>query len=151
MPTTPPDARPAGGGGRAFGLARPDLRRPLAAVVLAHLTILLAHAHAHRQAAVGLSPAATVFVYVVILAGPVLGLVLMIRAARPGALVLAWSLGGALAFGAINHFVVRGPDHVAQVAARWQHLFSATAILLAASEAVGAFLALRFLTGGSGR
>jgi len=122
---------------------RTDPRRlALAGVVLAHLAIVVAHGHAHRQAGVGLSLRATLFVYLVIVAGPPAGLALATVAPRPGALVTACSLAGALSFGVVNHFLAGGPDHVAQVAAGWRPLFGVTAVLLAISEAAGVGLAL---------
>jgi len=45
----------------------------LATVVLLHLGVAIAHAIAHVQAQVALSPAALSFVLIIFLAGPVLG------------------------------------------------------------------------------
>ena len=109
----------------------------LAAVVLAHLAISVLHGHAHSGAQVPLSPAATLFVYVVILAGPLLGLGVSRWRPIPGAWIVAASLGGALVFGLINHFIIDGADHVEHVAAEWRTLFGVTAALLLATEAAG--------------
>jgi hypothetical protein len=46
-------------------------------------------------------------------------------------------MAGALLFGLINHFLIDGSDHVANVAAEWRSLFGATAVLLLLSEAAG--------------
>ena len=51
-------------------------------------------------------------------------------AADAGGWIVAASLGGALVFGLINHFIIAGPDHVAHVAAEWRTLFGVTAALL---------------------
>jgi uncharacterized membrane protein YhaH (DUF805 family) len=109
----------------------------LAAVVLVHLAISVLHGRAHSGAQVPLSPAATMFVYIVILAGPIVGLAVSRWRPIAGAWIVAASLGGALVFGLINHFIVAGPDHVGHVAAEWRTLFGVTAALLVASEAVG--------------
>jgi hypothetical protein len=110
----------------------------LAAIVLIHLAISILHGRAHSGAQVPLSTAATLFVYIVILAGPLAGLILFRSMPVAGAWTVAASLGGALVFGLINHFIVAGPDHVDHVAAAWRPLFGITAALLAATEAAGA-------------
>jgi hypothetical protein len=57
--------------------------------------------------------------------------------------VIAITLAGSLTFGAVNHFLLGGPDHVAEVAAAWRGTFTTTAVLLAVTEAFGAVLAVR--------
>jgi hypothetical protein len=115
----------------------------MAAVVLAHLLISIAHGSAHDGAHVPLSAAANLFVYVVILAGPLVGLAVSWRAERVGSVILALTMAGALVFGFVNHFVLDSPDNVSQVAAQWQTLFASTAVLLAITEALGLGLAMR--------
>lgn len=110
----------------------------LAAVVLVHLAINVAHGSAHTGAQVPLPLAGAVFVYVVILAGPLAGLALWRWRPRPGAWLVAASMTGALVFGLVNHFIIDGQDHVAQVAADWRTLFGVTATLLVVAEAAGA-------------
>jgi hypothetical protein len=117
----------------------------LTAVVLGHLIISMAHGAAHAQAQVPLSRAATLFVYIVILAGPLIGLVLTWPAERIGGWLIALTMTGSLVFGVINHFVLASPDHVAQVAPQWRPLFTTTAILLVVTEVLGAVLAIRLL------
>jgi hypothetical protein len=117
----------------------------LTAVVLGHLIISMAHGAAHAQAQVPLSRAATLFVYIVILAGPLIGLVLTWPAERIGGWLIALTMVGSLVFGVINHFVLASPDHVAQVAPQWRPLFTTTAILLVVTEVLGAVLAIRLL------
>jgi hypothetical protein len=109
----------------------------VAAVVLVHLAISVVHGRAHSGAQVPLSPAGTLFVYIVILAGPLLGLAVWPWKPIAGAWIVAASLGGALVFGLINHFIIAGPDHVSHVAAEWRTLFGVTAALLLATEAAG--------------
>jgi hypothetical protein len=123
----------------------------LAAVVLVHLIISLVHGRAHAGAQVFLPLAGALFVYIVILAGPLIGLAVSRWRPRPGAWIVAVSFSGALVFGLVNHFIIAGPDHVAHVAPEWRTMFGATAALLAASEAVGAAIgvwyALRRING----
>lgn len=120
------------------------LRRWLTAAVLSHLVVSLVHGAAHTQAHVPLSSAANLFVFIVILAGPVVGLALTWRAQRTGSWLVAITLAGSLAFGVLNHFVFDSPDHVAHVVPQWRPLFTTTAVLLAVTEALGAALAVGF-------
>jgi len=115
----------------------------LTTVVLLHLAISIVHGQAHAGAAIPLPLASTLFVYIVILAGPLVGLALARWRPVAGAWIVAASLGGALVFGLVNHFVVAGPDHVDHVAAEWRTLFSVTALLLIVSEAAGVAVGVR--------
>lgn len=115
----------------------------LAAVVGLHLIVSLAHGTAHSRAHVLLSPAAMLFVFVVIIAGPLVGIAMVWRAERFGAWIIGVTMAGSLLFGLVNHFVLSSPDHVAQITAAWRPLFAATAILLVLTEALGSTLAFR--------
>jgi hypothetical protein len=115
----------------------------LAAVVAMHLIVSIAHGSAHSRAQVLLSPAAMLFVFVVIIAGPLVGLAILWRAERFGAWIIAVTMAGSLLFGLVNHFVLSSPDHVAHVTAAWRPLFAATAVLLIFTEALGSSLAIR--------
>jgi hypothetical protein len=117
----------------------------MAAAVLAHLVISLVHGAAHGGAQVPLSLAANAFVFVVILAGPVLGLALSWRVERTGSLIVALTMAGSLVFGVVNHFVLESPDHVSHVAAKWRMLFGSTAVLLALTEMLGLGFAIRLV------
>jgi hypothetical protein len=111
--------------------------RILVAVVIVHLAISIAHGRAHKGAQVPLPPAGALFVDIVILAGPIAGLALFPWRPRIGALIVATAMAGALVFGAINHFIIDGSDHVAHVAAEWRLLFGVSAALLVVCEAAG--------------
>ena len=112
--------------------------RALASVVLVHFAINVAHGRAHAGAVVPLSPLGMLFVYVVILAAPLVGLGVWRWRPRLGGWIVAASMAGSLVFGLINHFIIDGADHVAHVAADWRLLFGVTAVLLVACEAAGA-------------
>ena len=120
--------------------------RWLAAIVAGHLVLSIIHGSAHTGANVSLSPAATLFVYVVILAG----LALAWPSRRPGGWVVALAMAAAFVFGVVNHFMLPGPDHVAHVAEPWRWLFGSTAALLAITEAIGCGVALRIARGAHG-
>jgi len=86
--------------------------RALAAVVLIHFAINVVHGRAHAGAVVPLSTLGTLFVFGVILAAPLVGLVLWRWQPRLGGWVVAVSMAGSLLFGLINHFVITGSDNV---------------------------------------
>jgi hypothetical protein len=127
--------RPVGRGRR--------LSAVLIGLVLVHLGLSFVHGAAHSGARVALGSAAGAFVYLVILAGPLAGLLVGWRRPAAGALVVALAMAGSLVFGVINHFVVDGADHVARVDASYRTLFGSTAALLAMVEAAGAAVGVR--------
>jgi hypothetical protein len=115
----------------------------LAAIVLIHLTISLVHGFAHARAGVNLPRAAMLFVFAVVLIGPVAGVIVQrLALPRGGAWVVAATLGAALAFGLANHFLISGADHVTHVAGPWRTWFGVTASLLVATEAAGSAAAV---------
>jgi hypothetical protein len=109
-------------------------------IVLLHLAVAVVHGGAHDRLGVGLEPWQNAYVYVVIVAAPLLSAVLYwTRLRRPGALLLGLSMLGSLSFGVYFHFVAVSPDHVSHLPeGDAQHLFVATAILLIPTEALGA-------------
>lgn len=115
----------------------------LTAAVLVHLAVSIVHGIAHTQARVPLSTAANLFVFIVILAGPLAGLALTFPAWRVGSALIALTMAASLVFGLVNHFVLSSPDHVAHVDPQWRLLFGTTAVLLAVTEMLGAGLAMR--------
>jgi hypothetical protein len=115
----------------------------LVGLIAAHLVISFVHGAAHAGAAVPLSPAANLFVWLVILAGPLVGLLVwrwLDR--RAGVWIVAATLAASFVFGLINHFVIPGADHVAHVADGWRVMFGFTAVLLAVTEASGSAVAI---------
>lgn len=116
-------------------------------VVLLHLVVSIVHGAAHGEASVPLSFAASVFVFGIIVAGPLIGLAVTWWARGIGAGLIAATMAGSFVFGVVNHFVVAGPDHVVHVVPQWRPLFAMTAVMLAVTEALGSGLALRMLRG----
>jgi hypothetical protein len=114
----------------------------MAAAVLVHLLVSIIHGAAHAGANVPMSPAANLFVFVVILAGPLIGLALSWWAEQYGSLIVALTMAASLVFGVVNHFVIDGPDHVRHIATQWSGVFATTAALLAITELLGVGIAL---------
>src|SRR5690242_16572306 len=122
----------------------------LAAVVLGHLLVSIVHGRAHDGGHVGLSFASNLFVLIVIVAAPLVGLIVALWARRAGAAIVAAAMAASLLFGLINHFIIISPDHVSQVSAEWRGLFTATAVLLVATEAAGLAVGVRSASRSSG-
>jgi hypothetical protein len=113
----------------------------LAAIVLVHLGIAIAHGRAHQGAGIALSAAGNAFVWLVIVVGPVLGLLWSaLTGSRAAIWLMALTMTGALVFGLINHFVIESSDHVMQVPGPWRTWFGVSAALLTVTEALGAGL-----------
>ena len=117
----------------------------VAVVVIAHLIVSLVHGMAHTEAQIPMSAAANMFVFVVILAGPLVGLSLLWWFERLASGLIAATLAASFLFGIVNHFLLASPDHVAHVATQVRPLFTVTAALLAITEGLGAVLALRLV------
>jgi hypothetical protein len=118
----------------------------LTAIVLIHLIVSVIHGRAHAGAQVLLPLAGNLFVYIVIVAAPLLGLALSFWRPLAGAAVVGVAMAGSLVFGLINHFIILGSDHVTHVAPEWRTLFTVTAALLALIEATGAAVGIRLAT-----
>jgi hypothetical protein len=112
-------------------------QRLLAAVVFGHLIVNFVHGAAHSGARIPVTLAANLFIWIVILAGPVVGW--WISRSRPvaGGWIVASTMAGSLVFGVVNHFVIVSPDHVNHVAVEWRTLFAITAVLLLLFESAG--------------
>jgi hypothetical protein len=121
--------------------------RWLTALIVAHLVVSIVHGAAHGGAHVPMSLAGNLFIAIVIVAGPLVGLMLAWWSDRLGASVIAIAMAGALVFGGVNHFVIAGADHVTQIDGDWRWLFTITAVLLALSEALATALALELARG----
>jgi hypothetical protein len=121
------------------------LRTAATVIVLAHLAVSLLHGAAHSGAAVPLSALQNAFVWIVILAGPLVALWMIWTGRRFGPELLALTMGGSLVFGIVNHFVVESPDHVAHITSEaWRLPFQLSAAGLALLEAAGTAVGIRW-------
>jgi hypothetical protein len=116
----------------------------LIALVLAHFAITIAHGSAHTAAGVDLGPFGLTFVLLVIVIGPLAGLVWMWANRRAGALLVGMTMLGACVFGLVNHFIIPGPDRIDAVALSSRAAFATTAVLLLITEAAGAALGIAY-------
>ena len=114
-------------------------------VVVLHAVASAWHGRAHEQLAVALTPAQTAFVYIVILAAPIVGATLMwTRFARAGLWTVFLSMLGAFLFGVYYHYVAVSPDHVAHLPAgpdTAHAAFVRSAATIAVLECAGTLLA----------
>ena len=111
-------------------------------LVAAHLAVNLIHGAAHSGAEVPITVLQNAFVWIVILIGPLVSLWLIRTNRRFGAELLALTMGGALVFGLVNHFIIESADHVSHVTnSTWRLPFQVSAILLLGLEAAGVWIA----------
>ncbi len=127
--------------------------RPVALItasVWLHAAVTVVHSAAHIGTGVSMPLPAMVYIWSVIIIGPIAGWWLMRSAhAGWGCAIVAACMIGAFVFGALHHFVWPGADHVGSiVAGRWRAPFQASAVLLALTEAFGGTAALLGLRDG---
>jgi NADPH:quinone reductase-like Zn-dependent oxidoreductase len=119
----------------------------ISALVIVHLVATIWHGDAHQKLSVELEPSKTIFVYAVILIGPVIAALLVwTRFISAGLWVFALSMLGAFLFGAYHHYVLVSPDNIGHLPAvnpdaHSQFINSAAAIALLelAGALTGAF------------
>jgi peptidoglycan/LPS O-acetylase OafA/YrhL len=127
-----------------MGIKEASSRRWLVVIVLMHLAVSMIHGAAHAGAHVELSQAGSLFVLIVILIGPLVGLVLTWPARRIGSWIIAITMAGSFVFGVVNHFLIAGGDHVSHIDPQWRMLFAASAMILAGIELLGCSLAIAY-------
>jgi hypothetical protein len=116
---------------------KPSAQRWLAIVVIGHLIVTIVHGAAHSGARIPMTLPANLFIWIVILIGPLAGLWLSRSRPAAGGWLVAATMAGSLVFGIVNHYLIISPDHVSHVAAEWRTLFGVTAALLIVSELAG--------------
>lgn len=110
-------------------------------IVALHFVVTVVHSAAHMSLHIDMNLWQTVYIFLVIVALPLLAGFLLWRRARYGFLILLCSMLGALIFGAYYHFIAAGMDNVASLASRpWSTTFQVTAVLLALTEAAGVLI-----------
>ncbi|HZI60577.1 MAG TPA: hypothetical protein VFD62_07685 [Pyrinomonadaceae bacterium] len=111
------------------------------------MVVVVLHGQAHTRLAVGLNNWQQTYVLTVIVLAPLVALVLSLtRYARTGLWLLLASMLGSLIFGAIYHYLIISPDHVAHLPpGDARGLFRVTALLLLVTEAFGVVVAAMLL------
>ena len=115
--------------------------------VLAHFVVTTIHGQAHTSLGVGLSTWPRLYVLIVIMMAPLVALAFSFtRYVRAGLWLLLASMLGSLIFGAVYHYIIISPDHVAHLPpGDARGLFRVTAVLLLITEAAGVVLAVMML------
>jgi hypothetical protein len=107
-------------------------------IVALHFLIVVVHSAAHISLHIDMNLWQSVYIFVIIVALPLLAGFLLWRRAGGGFLVLLVSMLGALIFGGYYHFIAAGIDNVGSLGSRpWSSTFQLTAVLLALTEAAG--------------
>jgi hypothetical protein len=107
-------------------------------MVALHFVVVVVHSAAHISLHIDMNLWQSVYIFLVIVALPLLAGFLLWRRARGGFLVLLSSMLGALIFGGYYHFITAGIDNVWSLGSRpLSTTFQVTAVLLALTEAVG--------------
>jgi len=124
------------------------MARNIAWLVIAHFAVSLLHGAAHIALNVPATFADNLFRVVVIGALPFLAWELMVfdRYRTLGAWLLTIVMAASWFYGAINHFVLHGDDHIELSTSNvWWLIFTITAVLLFLLEAWGLFLGVWLL------
>jgi hypothetical protein len=118
----------------------------ISTLVVIHLIASLWHGDAHTVLDISLPGLKNLFVYVVIVAGPIAGAALIwTRHFALGAGLVAVSMVGALVFGVYHHYILISPDNIAHLPvgpADAQTQFIDSAAFIAITELVTALLAV---------
>lgn len=119
----------------------------LAACVWVHAGGVVVHSAAHVGAGVWVSALSTVYIWLVIILGPLAGIWLQRRGSHElGVTVVFLCMLGALGFGILNHFVWHGIDHVQEIAPGvWRSTFQLGAVGLSVTEVAASVVGISIL------
>ena len=110
-----------------------------------HLAVAVWHGAAHTELGVGLSPMQNLFVYLVIVAAPMVAVALLwTRYVRPGVWLFLTAICASLLFGVHYHYVAISPDnihHLPTGSAAAHARFISSAAVLALTELAAALYA----------
>jgi len=117
------------------------------AIVVFHFLVVVLHGAAHHHYEIPLEEWQHVYVWVVIVAVPLVAAALLVaRRLRAGAWLLLASMAASALFNVYFHFLLVGPDNVSSVDLHaWGMVFLATAVFLAATEVWGVSVAVRLI------
>ena len=126
-----------------MNIDKKSLARVGIGIVILHVVITFAHGTAHTNLFIAMSLLQNVYIFLVILAGPIFAAVFLLKNPRVGFAVLAISMLGSLLFGVYYHFIAFSSDNVFTLDSRpWTMTFQLTAVLLAMVEFAGTGIGL---------
>ena len=107
-------------------------------LVILHVVINFAHALAHTNLFIAMSLVQNIYIYLVILAGPIIAAAFLHKNPKIGFGLLALTMMGSFLFGVYHHFIAISSDNVFTLGDRpWTTTFLLSAILLAIVELAG--------------
>jgi hypothetical protein len=107
-------------------------------IVILHVLVVFVHAMAHTNLFIAMSFLQNLYIFLVILAGPIFAAAFLRRDPPIGFAVLTASMLGSFLFGAYYHFVAISSDNVFTMhSGQWEITFQVSAVLLAMIEFAG--------------
>jgi len=120
------------------------MRLAISILVIVHLIAALWHGDAHSTLGIDLPTLKDIYIYVVIVAAPIVSVILVwTRFMIFGAGLFAFSMAGAVVFGAYHHYILVSPDNIAHLPpglAEAHAQFIESAALIAIVEILAALL-----------
>jgi hypothetical protein len=121
-----------------MNIGRDNLRRLAILIVVLHAIVTTPHSVAHTNLYIAMDMWQNIYIFLVILIGPIVAAVLIWKRLPSGFVLLTISMTGAFVFGVYYHFVAIGSDNVFTLpTGSWTLTFQLTALLLALTELVG--------------
>ncbi len=94
------------------------MKLTISVLVIIHLVVLTWHGEAHAALAIELPALKTLFVYIVIVAAPIISAALSwTRFSIFGICLFTFAMAGSFLFGAYHHYVLVSPDNIAHLPA----------------------------------
>jgi hypothetical protein len=119
------------------------LRRLGIFIIILHALVFTPHSIAHTNLYIAMNTWQNIYIFLVILVGPIVSAILLWQRNAVAFIVLAVSMAGAFVFGFYYHFLGISSDNVFTLpAGPWTMTFQLTAWLLALTEIAGAVVGL---------
>jgi hypothetical protein len=112
-------------------------------LVILHVVINFAHAIAHTNLFIAMSLVQNIYIFLVILAGPIVAAAFLRKNPKVGFGLLALTMMGSFLFGVYHHFIAIGSDNVFTLHDQpWTTTFQLSAVLLAIVELAGSCIGI---------
>ena len=126
-----------------MNIRRDTLRRVGFLLVVLHALVTTPHSIAHTNLHIAMDVWQNVFIFLVIVIGPIVSAVLIWKRRTSGFVLLAISMAGSFLFGGYYHFIAIGSDNIFTLpTSAWTTTFQLTAWLLAFTELAGAVVGI---------